>query len=225
MWKYLAALLVVLLSMGGLVAAQTPCVDCYANVITQMDTQRILDVRLGLGDPAAPVETVAVGNEGLSAAIIVTKPPVEPVAGAMFVPAPFARIDQRMDQTVSNLGNTDPTVGEGAKGITWNKAIQAAWIANQGVKELEGVGADAEYVKAGAWISQSTTQITNNVYDYAGREGAKVLNVDNKLAMIVDDMEAIINLQANADSSSTDTQSSEGTVINTVDVTISGTDP
>jgi hypothetical protein len=225
MWKYLAALLVVLLSMGGLVAAQTPCVDCYANVITQMDTQRILDVRLGLGDPAAPVETVAVGNEGLSAAIIVTKPPVEPVAGAMFVPAPFARIDQRMDQTVSNLGNTDPTVGEGAKGITWNKAIQAAWIANQGVKELEGVGADAEYVKEGAWISQSTTQITNNVYDYAGREGAKVLNVDNKLAMIVDDMEAIINLQANADSSSTDTQSSEGTVINTVDVTISGTDP
>ena len=28
-------------------------------------------------------------------------------------------------------------MGEGAKGITWNKAIQAAWIANQGVKELE----------------------------------------------------------------------------------------
>jgi hypothetical protein len=34
MWKYLAALLVVLLSMGGIVAAQEPCVDCYANVIT-----------------------------------------------------------------------------------------------------------------------------------------------------------------------------------------------
>jgi hypothetical protein len=226
MWKYLAALLVVLLSMGGLVAAQTTCVDCYANVITQIDNQRIFDVRLGWDEVENPTETVAVGNEGLSAAIIVTKAPVEPVAGAMFVPAPFARIDQRMDQTVSNLGNIDPTVGEGAKGITWNKAIQAAWIANQGVKELETDGTAAPaYEKEGAYISQSTTQITNNVYDYAGREGAKVLNVDNKLAMIVDDMEAIINLQANADSSSTDSQTSEGTINNTVDIYISGTDP
>ncbi len=81
------------------------------------------------------------------------------------------------------------------------------------------------YVKEGAYISQSTTQLINNVYDYAGREGAKVLNVDNKLAMIVDDMEAIINLQANADSSSTDSQTSEGTIINNVNVTIAGKDP
>jgi len=230
MWKYLAALLVVLLSLGGfgLVAAQTvpESADSYANIITQTDSQTIQNVRLGLEDPIVPKETVAVGNEGLSAAIIVTKPVVQPADGAMFVQAPFARIDQAMDQTVSNIGPTDPTVGEGAKGITWNKAIQAAWIANQGVKELETNANGAPvYVKEGSYISQSTTQLTNNVYDYASREGAKVLNVDNKLAMIVDDMKAILNLQASADSAAADSQSSAGSITNNVDVTVSGTDP
>ena len=225
MWKYLAALLVVLLSLGGLVAAQPPCVDCYSNVITQIDVQQIQNVKLGLLDAQAedPTTTVAVGNEGLSAAVIVAKAPVQP-EGQFFIAAPFARIDQRMDQTVSNLG-MDPLL-EGAKGITWNKAIQAAWIANQGVKELE---LDDEglpyYAKEGASIAQSTTQITNNVFDYSAREGAKVLNVDNKLAMIVDDMNAAINLQANADSTSTDSQASNGAVTNFVDVVISGRDP
>ena len=225
MWKFLAALLVVLLSLGGLVTAQAPkdCADCYANMITQSDTQTIQNVRLGIEDG---ITTVAVGNEGLSAAIIVTKAPVEPNNGDMFVPAPFARIDQTMTQTVSNLGNQNATVGEGAKGITWNKAIQAAWIANQGVKELETNANGAPvYVKEGSYISQSTTQLTDNVYDYAAREGAKVLNVDNKLAMIVDDLNAIINLQASANSQASDSQSSAGTITNNVDVTVSGTDP
>ena len=193
MWKYLAALLVVLLSLGGfgLVAAQ---LQYQANAQIAMQTlspdgyQTIQNVRLGLEDPDDPKMTVAVGNEGLSAAIIVTKAPVEPEEGAMFVPAPFARIDQTMNQTVSSLGPVDCNHGEGAKGITWNKAIQAAWIANQGVKELESDDGVPTYVKEGSYISQSTTQLTNNVYDYAYREGAKVLNVDNKLAMIVDDM-------------------------------------
>ena len=168
---------------------------------------------------------LAVGNEGLSAGIIVTKAPVEPVDGAMFVSAPFARIDQSMSQTLSDIGPSDPTVGEGAKGITWNKAIQAAWIANQGVKELENVNGVPTYVKEGSYISQSTTQLTDNVYDYAAREGAKVLNVDNKLAMIVDDLNAIINLQASANSQASDSQSSAGTITNNVNVTVSGTDP
>jgi hypothetical protein len=224
MWKYLAALLVVLLSLGGLVTAQAPkeCADCYANMVLQTDTQTVDNVRLALGGGS-----VAVGNEGLSAGIIVTKAPVEPNNGDMFAPAPFARIDQTMTQTVSNLGNLDvQDPGMGAKGITWNKAIQAAWIANQGVKELE---TDANglpvYVKEGSYISQSTTQLTNNVYDYASREGAKVLNVDNKLAMIVDDMNAILNLQASANSQAADSQSSAGSITNNVDVTVSGTDP
>jgi hypothetical protein len=143
----------------------------------------------------------------------------------MFVPAPFARIDQSMSQTLKDIGPSDPTVGEGAKGITWNKAIQAAWIANQGVKELETVNGVPTYVKEGAYISQNTTQLTNNTYDYASREGAKVLNVDNKLAMIVDNLQEIINLSANANSSASDSQSSTGDITNSVNVTVAGTDP
>jgi hypothetical protein len=221
MWKYLAALLVVLLSLGGLVTAQAPkdCADCYANMVLQTDTQTVDNVRLALGGGS-----VAVGNEGLSAGIIVTQAPVQPTLGDMFIPAPFARIDQTMTQTISNLGNLnvqDP--GSGAKGITWNKAIQAAWIANQGVKELEtDANGQPTYVKEGTRISQSTTQLTDNVFDYDSREGAKVLNVDNKLAMVVDDMNAVLDLTANADSSASTSQSSKGNITNSVMVTIAG---
>ena len=233
MWKYLATLLIVLLSMGGMVAAQpveaqpNECTDCYSNIVTQSDTQNIDTVALAFQDPFELVDSVAVGNEGLSAGIIVTKPPVNPTTpGQLFVTAPFARIDQKMDQTVSHLGGLDPDgFGDGAKGITWNKAIQAAWVANQGVKELENTTSGLEYVKEGSWISQNTTQLTNNVYDYDSREGAKVLNVDNKLAMIVDSVNAVLNLTANANSATTDTQTSNGTITNAVEVTIAGYDP
>ena len=47
---------------------ETECPDCYANVMTQSDTQAIETVISGLED-----EDVAVGNEGLSAAIVVEK--------------------------------------------------------------------------------------------------------------------------------------------------------
>jgi hypothetical protein len=229
MWKYLAALLVVLLAMGGIGAAQIPgCADCNANIVTQSDTQTIDTVRLALTDPLFPVSTVAVGNEGLSAAIIVTKAPVNPTTeDQFFAPAPFARIDQSMTQTLSNLGSLDPVNGDGAKGITWNKAIQAAWVANQGLKEFTGEdeNENAEYAKEGSYVGQTTNQLTDNVFDYDSREKAKVLNVDNKLAMIVDDVQAIIDLSANADSSATDSQSSSGDITNSVNVTVSGTDP
>ena len=132
-----------------------------------------------------------------------------------------------MNQRVSNLGSVNVEEGDGAKGIAWNKAIQAAWIANQGVKEFEGENEieGAEYEKEGAHVIQQTNQFIERVYDFDSREAGKVLNVDNKLAMIVDDMDAIINLQANADSSTTDSQASEGTIINNVNVTIAGKDP
>lgn len=42
-----------------------------------------------------------------------------------------------MNQRISGLGSAAFEDGEGAKGLTWNKAIQGAWIANQGLKELE----------------------------------------------------------------------------------------
>jgi hypothetical protein len=176
------------------------------------------------------VSTVAVGNEGLSAGIIVTKAPDTTLTGDVdqfFAPAPFARIDQSMNQQLSNLGSLDPVDGDGAKGITWNKAIQAAWVANQGLKEYNGETPDesAEYAKEGSYVGQTTNQLTDNVYDYDSREKAKVLNVDNKLAMIVDDMNAIINLQASAASGAADSQSSAGSITNNVDVTVSGTDP
>jgi hypothetical protein len=228
MWKYLAALLVVLFSLGGLVAAQAPattdCADCYANIVTQSDAQTIQTVTLAAGAGMA-----SVGNEGLSAGIIVTQAPVinPTVSGdedQFFVPAPFARIDQVMNQKITNLGSLDYDDGNGAKGITWNKAIQAAWIANQGVKEYKGEldPEDAEYAKEGTYINQNTTQLTNNVYDYDSREGSKILNVDNKLAMIVDNMTAILDLSANADSSTTDTQSASGTIDDFVNLGING---
>jgi hypothetical protein len=168
----------------------------------------------------AEEDNVAIGNEGLSAAIIVT--PAYSEGTATFKVAGFARIDQVMDQTISGLGTAVPTLNEqGAKGVTWNKAIQAAWIANQGLKEYEIDETNQPvWVKEGAYIKQSTTQLTQNIYDYDSREGAKVLNVDNKLAMIVDDLAKVITLSAEADSATTDSQSSTGAIINTVDVDV-----
>jgi hypothetical protein len=226
MWKYLVALLVILFSMGGLVSAQLECADCYANIVTQEDHQTIDTVRLAgeVFDNVGLDTNVAVGNEGLSAGIIVTQAPVNPTTeDQFFVPAPFARIDQYMDQTVSNLGTAGVTERDGAKGVTWNKAIQAAWVANQGVKEFDGEGIeDAEYVKEGSYVSQSTTQLIDTVYDFDSKEDGKVLNVDNKLAMIVDNLNAVIDLTATANAEAHDTQSSTGEIDNTVDVDVSG---
>ncbi len=225
MRKYIGVfgVLMVLLAIG-VASAQPVCTDCYANIITQNDVQTIDTVKIGMSDVGN--EKVGIGNEGLSAAIIVAAKYEDPENDSMFAVAPFARIDQAMDQTVSNLGTRNATNGEeGAKGLTWNKAIQAAWIANQGLKELEMVDGNLTWVKEGAYIAQSTTQSTNNVYDYDSREEAKVLNVDNKLAMIVDDLETIINITATADSATTDSQASYGDINNTVNVTVSGIDP
>jgi hypothetical protein len=217
MWKYLVAL-VVLLSMGAASALEV-CTDCYANIITQDDTQTIENVKLGdAADDNPNEENVAIGNEALSAAIIVTPTPDE--GSATFKYAGFARIDQVMDQKISNLG-VDTASVVGAKGITWNKAIQSAWIANQGLKEKElDENGDEVWVKEGAYISQNTTQLTENIIDFDSREGAKILNLDNKLAMIVDDLKAVINLTAEADAATTDSQSSTATITNEADVDI-----
>ena len=83
----------------------------------------------------------------------------------------------------------------------------------------------AAYVKEAAYINQSTTQNINNVYDYATRENAKVLNVDNKLAMIVDSVNAVLNLTATANSKASDSQASHGNITNSVGIKIAGEDP
>lgn len=231
MWKYLAALM--LLLTAGVVSAQVPvCTDCYANIITQTDTQVIDDVIVGMSDYEAgdsARKPVCIGNEGLSAAIIVT--PEFDSSNPTFLRAGFARIDQVMNQNIVGLGSTDANpdddlgAGEGAKGIVWNKAIQAAWVANQGVKENETAGDSFTYVKEGAYIGQTTNQFTMNVKDFDSREDTKILNLDNKLAMIVDDLETVINLTASADSATTDSQSSYGNITNDVDIAISAVDP
>ena len=81
------------------------------------------------------------------------------------------------------------------------------------------------WVKEGAYIGQTTNQTTDNVYDYDSREEAKILNVDNKLAMIVDDLQTVINITATADSATTDSQSSTGSVVNDVNITVAAKDP
>jgi hypothetical protein len=224
MLKYLGVLVILLAAIGVSVAQVPECTDCYANIITQEDTQIIDTVKIGLSD--VENDLVGIGNEGMSAAIIVAAPPEEPEEDGMFAPVSFARIDQSMYQVVSNLGTEEAVNGEeGAKGLTWNKAIQAAWIANQGTKEQEEVNGVLTWVKEGAYISQTTNQTINNVYDYDSREFAKVLNVDNKLAMIVDDLDTIINITATADSASSDSQASYGDINNTVNLTVSARDP
>lgn len=225
MWKYLAGLM--LLLTIGVVSAQVPDgADTYANIITQTDSQTIENVKVGMA--AADLElddtkAVCIGNEGLSAAIIVT--PEFNTSNPVFLRAGFSRIDQAMNQKISGLGELDGP-GEGAKGIVWNKAIQGAWIADQGVKEAEYDDAgNLIYVKEGAYIGQTTSQTTMNVYDFDSREDSKILNLDNKLAMIVDDLETVINLTASADSATTDSQESYGNITNEVDLTIAARDP
>ncbi len=226
MWKYLAALML-LLTMGVVSADVPVCVDCYANIITQTDNQLIEDVKIGVADELdLENDKVGVGNEGLSAAIIVTPKFQDAANGSVFRVAGFARIDQVMNQKISGLGTEEMPLGEeGAKGLTWNKAIQAAWIANQGLKEQEEVDGELVWVKEGAYIGQTTNQTTQNIYDYDSREEAKILNVDNKLAMIVDDLQTVINITATADSATTDSQESTGSVVNDVNITVAAKDP
>lgn len=223
MWKSIVALMALLVIgvTGALacpdegceepVSSDGDCIDCWANQIIQHDTQTIENVALASGDS----DDVTIGNEGLSAAVIVT-PAVGSTTG-LFTSAPFGKIEQTMVQSISNLGGD---CGKGAKGITWNKAIQAAWMTNQGLKELDPTTGGLKLVKEGALISQTTLQTTKNIKDYDSREDAKILNLDNKLAMIVDDLNAVIDITAEASSSADDTQSSTGTIENEVDIDI-----
>ena len=81
------------------------------------------------------------------------------------------------------------------------------------------------WVKEGAYISQTTNQTINNVYDYDSREEAKILNVDNKVAMIVDDLNTIINLTATQIPPQPTAQTSTGNIYNNVNITVSARDP
>ncbi|HON35536.1 MAG TPA: hypothetical protein PLY52_04395 [Methanothrix sp.] len=218
MLKYLAAFML-LLTIGVVGADELKvCTDCYANVITQKDTQTVENVRVGISTNGE--QKVGIGNEGLSAAIIVTPKAQDAADGSVFRIAPFARIDQEMNQKISGLGSVFFEDGEGAKGLTWNKAIQGAWIANQGLKELEEKDGSMIWLKEGSYISQLTNQNILDIYDYNCHDEAKVLNVDNKLAMIVDNLNAVIELTASANTKTIDNQTSIGAVKNDVNITV-----
>ena len=223
MLKYLAAFML-LLTIGVVGADELKvCTDCYANVITQKDTQTVKNVRVGISTNGE--QKVGIGNEGLSAAIIVTPKAQDAADGSVFRIAPFARIDQEMNQKISGLGSVFFEDGEGAKGLTWNKAIQGAWIANQGLKELEEKDGSMIWLKEGSYISQLTNQNILDIYDYNCHDEAKVLNVDNKLAMIVDNLNAVIELTASANTKTIDNQTSIGAVKNDVNITVAAKDP
>ncbi|MGB4086833.1 hypothetical protein [Methanothrix sp.] len=223
MLKYLAAFML-LLTIGVVGADELKvCTDCYANVITQKDTQTVENVRVGISTNGE--QKVGIGNEGLSAAIIVTPKAQDAADGSVFRIAPFARIDQEMNQRISGLGSAAFEDGEGAKGLTWNKAIQGAWIANQGLKEQEEKDGSMIWLKEGSYISQLTNQNILDIYDYNCHDEAKVLNVDNKLAMIVDNLNAVIELTASANTKTIDNQTSIGAVKNDVNITVAAKDP
>lgn len=223
MLKYLAAFML-LLTIGVVGADELKvCTDCYANVITQKDTQTVENVRVGISTNGE--QKVGIGNEGLSAAIIVTPKAQDAADGSVFRIAPFARIDQEMNQKISGLGSVFFEDGEGAKGLTWNKAIQGAWIANQGLKEQEEKDGSMIWLKEGSYISQLTNQNILDIYDYNCHDEAKVLNVDNKLAMIVDNLNAVIELTASANTKTIDNQTSIGAVKNDVNITVAAKDP
>ena len=223
MLKYLAAFML-LLTIGVVGADELKvCPDCYANIITQKDTQTVENVRVGIS--VNDEQKVGIGNEGLSAAIIVTPKAQDAADGSVFRIAPFARIDQEMNQKISGLGSVFFEDGEGAKGLTWNKAIQGAWIANQGLKELEEKDGSMIWLKEGSYISQLTNQNILDIYDYNCHDEAKVLNVDNKLAMIVDNLNAVIELTASANTKTIDNQTSIGAVKNDVNITVAAKDP
>ncbi len=212
MWKYLLAL-VVLMTFGGLAVAEVDyCVDCYANSVVQTDDQTLSTVSLANDED----DNAAVGNEALSAGIIVTKKLTQPADDATFIQASFGRIDQRIDQDLSAI--------TGAKGVSENKAIQAAWVQGQGRKEVETPEdedcTDPTVMKEGALVMQKTTQDMNTVTSYDCQDDARVFNADNKLAMIVDDLQQVIDISASATSDTSDGASSDGTITNNVDIDV-----
>lgn len=84
---------------GGIVAE---CPDCYANVLTQSETQAIEKVRMGLTN-------VAVGNEGISAPIVIENLNLRNLPGnGIMITNTDAPIVLR-DITVESLGVRDQT--------------------------------------------------------------------------------------------------------------------
>ncbi|MBC7078856.1 MAG: hypothetical protein H5T42_00015 [Methanothrix sp.] len=213
MWKYLG-IVAALFVLAGLGAA-SECVDCYANIVTQSTTQATTNTNIDL----SYYEKVGVVNEGLLAGVIVTDfDDYESEASSTITPVAFGRIDQSLTQTIS--GNTIKDAGN-----YMNKEISAAWIQGQGRKEFDPTVCPYDPIwagvikKEGAYVSQATTQTLSGMAVDCVDPRVGIVNADNKLAMIVDDMNRVISLTANAASSTNNNAASTGTVTNTVTTT------
>lgn len=213
MWKYIG-IVAALFVLAGLGAGEE-CVDCYANIVTQSTTQTTSNTNIDL----SYYEKVGVVNEGLLAGVIITDfDDYESAASSTIAPVAFGRIDQSLTQTIT--GNTIKDAGN-----YMNKEISAAWVQGQGRKEFDPTACPYDPAwagtikKEGAYVSQSTGQSLSGLSVDCVDPRVGIINADNKLAMIVDDMNRAISLSANAYSSTTDTAASTGTITNTVTTT------
>jgi len=201
-WRVLGALVFLFaFAVAEPACAQNSCDGCWANGIHQQYTSTITDVALA----ADTGNSVVVGNEGVMSGIIVvpgaTAMSIETTPSEVFVNAPFGRIDQIISQTLSNIGSEE----SGARGITMNKALQASWIQNQGTQENDPESTSPGspvWKKESACTLQETSQSIAAITDYGLQNNAKIFNADKKLAMIVDDINAAIDITKLASSSS-----------------------
>jgi len=221
--KTLILALLALLALGGIAAAQPSCIDCYANIITQTDSQTITWANIDDGcpdcvaDPKPPCEgdckkkDPSIYNEAASAAIIVTPVFSDPAEDCHIVDS-FARVDQGMTQTIASadIQNVNSAI--------YNTAVQAAWVENQGRKEKFPPTESGTWVKEGAYVGQTTDQLItwahiDNTFGSDAYTQYGVYNADNKLAVITDGLNTLDNFVKTASLTTTDVSTSQANVI------------
>jgi len=230
--KTLILALLALLALGGIAAAQ-PCVDCYANIITQTDSQTITWANIDDGCPDCVADDgsdddgaddddddcqgdcdkkdPSIYNEAASAAIIVT-PLFEDDAEDCFIQDSFARVDQSQTQTISqaDIQNLNANI--------YNTGVQAAWVEGQGRKELFPPSEeDGVWLKEGAYVGQTSQQLItyahiDNVVGADEDSEYAVYNADNKLAVITDGLTVLEDFIRTADVTTTDIETSSANV-------------
>lgn len=213
MWKYIG-IVAALFVLAGLGAATTPeeCVDCYSNVVKQTTEQAISNIGISPGAS----NTVTYANEGMLSGVIVTQFSEDKGKGKdekNLQNVAFGTIVQDLDQQICGVSTS------GIAAEVMNKEIAAAWIQGQGRKEKE---ADKTVLKEGAYVEQGTLQTIGSPADPSGGAKANLINADSKLAMIVDDMEAVIDIAAKATSETSETAESNAAIENSLDVNVNG---
>ncbi len=142
------------------------CIDCYANIVTQSDTQTIGNVKIGISDTGA--ERVGVGNEGLSA--------------SMFASESFARIDQTITTAKSaytvedlNLRNL-PANGIMITNTDAPLVLRGITIESRGVK-------DQSYIP----VAIGTQNAKNVIIENCTALGGELFRIANSQNILVKD--------------------------------------